>query len=146
MFQPSEDGEQRSRIQTQTLPKIGSANPEVGTRFKRASAYENSRGRDGVSPTGAMRERQLSTAQPQLGFKGSAQSHAQRSRTNAAPMNDTGFDWKQVDLKMKSNSGFDSTQRTASVHVPAAYRPKKEKIGPAQLLDMMDRVGHKGPI
>ena len=57
-------------------------------------------------------------------------------------MNDTGFNWKQVEIK---TTAFDGTHRmNNSVQVPGAYR--KPKISPSKLLSMMERVDHKGPI
>ena len=70
MFQTSEASasQHRNRFPPNILPKIGSANPDVKDRFKRTTAYANTRPRDS-SEDADLRGRQLSTAQPKNGFK-----------------------------------------------------------------------------
>ena len=50
-------------------------------------------------------------------------------------------------MEVKTNTNFDGTQKfgASSVHVPAAYR-KPKKLSPGQLLDLMQKADHKGPI
>ena len=131
IFQQSEASisQNRSRFPTgknSNLPKIGSANPEMRTRFKNAHTE------------GA---RIVSTAQPTGAFKSKSLVHSQqvRSRAEAAALNNTGFNWKQVEM---NNSTLEGTQN--SIHVPRAYR--KTKPSPGRMLEMMQEVGHKGPI
>lgn len=155
MFQPSEASmsQQRSRFPPNVLPKIGSANPEMNNRFKRTTVHPDSRSRE-RSDDQMRGGRQLSTAQPN-GFKFSkshVQSQQQRSRQTGNQYNDTGFNWRQVDIR--TNTNFDGSGVTSgkplggtsnSVHIPQAYR-KPKKLSPGQLLDMMQQVDHKGPI
>ena len=145
--------QQRSRFPPNVLPKIGSANPEMNNRFKRTTVHPDSRSRE-RSDDQMRGGRQLSTAQPN-GFKFSkshVQSQQQRSRQTGNQYNDTGFNWRQVDIR--TNTNFDGSGVTSgkplggtsnSVHIPAAYR-KPSKLSPGQLLDMMQQVDHKGPI
>ena len=61
-------------------------------------------------------------------------------------MNETGFNWKPVDIK---TTAFDGTHRTGntSIHVPKSYiKNLKRPTQPGELLDMMEKTGHKGPI
>ena len=62
-------------------------------------------------------------------------------------MNDTGFNWKQVDIKTDKNFDGTGTHRfgSTSVHVPKSYS-KPKKLSPGQLLNMMQQTDHKGPI
>lgn len=70
MFQHSEisNSQQRSRFQSNILPKIGSANPEMNRRVKRASEMPDGRKtlviKDQSGSTERHGSRKLNTAQP----------------------------------------------------------------------------------
>ena len=57
--------------------------------------------------------------------------------------NDTGFNWKNVEIKTALGDTFNGSQ-LQSIRVPKAY--SRQKKSPGQLLDMMQEVQHKGPI
>ena len=65
----------------------------MNTRFKQAS----------VKPQPELRGRQLSTAQPNLIPKNQAHSVHVRSNAEAAEYNNTGFNWKKVDIRDNKN-------------------------------------------